>query len=217
MKTKILKKERIGSDKFILTITKPKELDYYPGQFVFIKDTIEGKTIKRPYTLASHPTEPRLMFYIKQLPDGKMSNNLAQKKEGEILEVSKPMGVNNSATFRDLPNIVYLTAGCGVAGVRSLALEFKGKKRQIIVHQEAKKELLVWKGLFKKVGEYYPVLSRERSKESLFGHIQDYIKRWLIENSIYYIVGPVLFIREVSKLVKAANLKKIEIHVEGFG
>ncbi len=206
----------VGEEKYLLTTSRPAGFEYYPGQFVMIEDEIEGEVIRRAYTLSSHPSEDFLMFYIRRVPGGKMSNHLFTKKEGDRIQISQAMGVHHSRHFKDLPRITYLVAGCGVAGVRSLVLEFKNRKQQLVVHQERYREYLIWSDLFRKYGTYMPVLSREKVKGIRKGHLEDYSDLWLTDETIYYVVGSLPFVRQVSQIVRRAGLSTIDLHVEGY-
>lgn len=206
----------VGEEKYILTTNRPAGFTYHPGQFVMIGDTINGQFVRRAYTLSSHPSEDFLMFYIRRVPGGKMSNHLFNKEIGSEVEISGPMGVHHSGHFQELPRITYLVAGCGVAGVRSLVLEFKKRREQRVVHQERYQEYLVWANLFRKYADYQPVLSRQKVAGIKNGHIEDYLSSWLTDETVYYIVGSLSFVRQIGQLVRQAGLNSIDIHSEGY-
>lgn len=215
-KVVIKNRQPVGREKYILTVSRPTGFDYFPGQFVMITDDIAGQPVKRAYTLSSHPSEDFLMFYIRRVPGGKMSNHLFNKRVGAAIEISAPMGVHYAGRFKNLANITYLVAGCGIAGVRSLVLEFKNKKKQLVVHQERYRQYLVWSDLFKKYADYQPVLSRQKVVGVKEGHIEDFLSSWLTNETIYYVVGSLDFVRQISQLIRQAGLRSIDIHSEGY-
>ncbi len=216
MKIFIRERRWLGEEKFILLTSKPAGFQFYPGQFVLIEAMIKGEKVRRAYTLASHPDENFLMFFIHRLPKGKMSNYLAQRKKGQSLTISAAQGVHHSGRFQDLPRITYLVAGCGIAGVRSLVLEFKKKKQQTVVHQERYARALPWQDILRRYSRYYPVLSREKRVGALFGHLEDFLQRWLTEETVYYLVGSPAFVEEISQAIQEAGLKRIDLHQESY-
>lgn len=68
-----------------LRTTLPAEFEYRPGQFVNLIRAEDALT--RSYSLASIPKDKRLEFHIRVLPDGKMSNWIANdiQADDEIL------------------------------------------------------------------------------------------------------------------------------------
>ena len=73
---------------FSFKITRPKELDFKPGQFVRLGLPKEnGEEIWRAYSFVSSPTDEHLEFYSIVAPDGEFSPRLARMKLGDTLWV----------------------------------------------------------------------------------------------------------------------------------
>ena len=94
---------------------------YYPGQFVTLSLSLEGKTLKRSYTIASSPTQ---MHYcgltVKREPNGMVSRFLHdQVNEGDLLEVSGPTG-KFVFTGQESDRILLIGGGVGITPLMSV-------------------------------------------------------------------------------------------------
>ncbi|GAB3819438.1 hypothetical protein GCM10028895_17880 [Pontibacter rugosus] len=78
---------------FILSIPI-KNIDYKPGQFLTLIIPVEGKEIRRSYSLSSTPHEsPRLSVTVKRVDGGLMSNYLLDTLQvGQEMKVMEPIG-----------------------------------------------------------------------------------------------------------------------------
>jgi ferredoxin/flavodoxin---NADP+ reductase len=100
-----------------------RDFHFVPGQYATLWLTYAGKTVPRPYSIASSPSETRnLEFYINLVQEGKLTPNLwneavlrdLQQGGERIVEVSGPRGrfVLDPAEKRDL---VLVASGTGLA------------------------------------------------------------------------------------------------------
>lgn len=89
--------------------------DFQPGQFLSIFGEKEGKTISRPYSIASAPHEKdAIELCIKVVIDGFMSNYLKDRKPGDRYRIMAPLG----AFILQEPlaaDIAFISTGTGVA------------------------------------------------------------------------------------------------------
>ena len=106
-------------------LASPKEValpfTYYPGQFVTLSLSLEGKALKRSYTIASSPTQ---MHYcgltVKREPNGMVSRFLHdQVNEGDLLEVSGPTG-KFVFTGQESDRILLIGGGVGITPLMSV-------------------------------------------------------------------------------------------------
>jgi NAD(P)H-flavin reductase len=111
------------------------ECDFHftPGQYATLWVTHQGKTVPRPYSIASSPTETRSVeFYINLVHEGTLTTNLwneevLQKLQhgGEkVVEISGPRGrfILNPEEKRDL---VLVASGTGLAPYISMVRKLK--------------------------------------------------------------------------------------------
>lgn len=94
---------------------------YYPGQFITLTALINGKTIRRSYTMASTPTQLHYCaITVKREEQGLFSRYLHDEiKEGDLLEV---MGPNGKFTFtgEEAKSIVLICGGVGITPMMSI-------------------------------------------------------------------------------------------------
>ena len=73
------------------SVTKPSGFTFQPGQFVRCGIALtdnpqkEEDFLLRPYSIASHPDENQISFYVARVLDGALSPKLFEKKVGDIL------------------------------------------------------------------------------------------------------------------------------------
>ena len=99
----------------------PAHFDYKPGQFVTIELPIDGRVLRRSYTLSSSPTRPHsLAITVKRVPKGWVSNWLYDNMEvGFECTLSGPHG---DFTCVDHPsnNLLMISGGSGVTPMMSM-------------------------------------------------------------------------------------------------
>lgn len=105
--------------------------NYKPGQFVILDLEIEGKQIKRPYSISSSPSRPyNLEITVKrvsspvnqpELSPGLVSNWLHDNfKVGDKLKISPPMGDFNYFE-NSHKKLLFISAGSGITPLMSMS------------------------------------------------------------------------------------------------
>ena len=96
--------------------------DFKPGQFVTLAVEIDGKTHYRAYSISSMPKQKQLRLTIKRVPDGLVSNWLADNLAiGDNLSALNIAGQFNSSDCQHKPKLLLVSAGCGITPVMSIA------------------------------------------------------------------------------------------------
>jgi ferredoxin-NADP reductase len=94
---------------------------YKPGQFATLELPIDGKTVRRSYTISSTPSRPHTMsITVKRVPGGQVSNWLHDNlKEGHEIFLNGPNGKFN---LFDIPSrkLLLLSGGSGITPVMSM-------------------------------------------------------------------------------------------------
>src|SRR5690606_1634932 len=69
-------------------------INYKPGQFLTLIASVDGKEIRRAYSMCSSPfTDQDLAVTVKRVEKGAMSNWLNDRLQiGQVLKVMEPMG-----------------------------------------------------------------------------------------------------------------------------
>lgn len=87
---------RETKDAVTLVFEQPSDgdLNYQPGQFITLILTIDGKKVRRAYSLCSAPALGELpAVTVKAVAGGIMSNYINQEvKAGDIIQIMEPMG-----------------------------------------------------------------------------------------------------------------------------
>lgn len=114
--------ETLDTKTFYFT-SDPHLLFYYlPGQFVTIEVAIDGKVVRRAYSISSSPSRPySLSLTVKRCSGGLVSNWLNDRfKVGSTLKlVGGPMG--HFTCLPDLPTkLLFISAGSGITPVMSM-------------------------------------------------------------------------------------------------
>ena len=106
---------------FVFQALIPVLFAYKPGQFVTLELPIEGKTVRRSYTISSSPSRPHtISITVKRVPGGLVSNWLHDNMQvGFQLALSGPHG---EFTCFDAPaeKLLLISAGSGITPVMSM-------------------------------------------------------------------------------------------------
>lgn len=73
-----------------LVVEIDQALDFLPGQYVRLRP--QGADFQRSFSMANAPGVNRLIFWIRDLPDGRFSQWAKSAQAGDQLEVSAPHG-----------------------------------------------------------------------------------------------------------------------------
>jgi len=129
---------------FQFTADPPKLFLYNPGQFVSLDLTINGKAVRRSYTISSSPSRPHVLsITVKRVPEGLVSNWLHDNLQtGDELFAQGPNGTF-SCIGDDSQKLLFISAGSGITPVMSMArwLHDTAARRQVqFIHWARKPE-----------------------------------------------------------------------------
>ncbi len=95
--------------------------DFLPGQFLTVVAPVDGKPVKRGYTIASSPTQHDYAeITVKHEPGGVVSGYLHERvKEGDLLECAGPAG-SFIFTGRECRCILLIGGGVGITPMMSV-------------------------------------------------------------------------------------------------
>lgn len=114
----------IAKDAVNLVFEAPgSDFDYQPGQFITLIQEVNGKKIRRAYSLCSTPFEDaNPAVTVKRVPDGQMSNHVNDVlKAGDEVEIMEPMGLfTTTYDPAAMRNIVFFGGGSGITPLYSL-------------------------------------------------------------------------------------------------
>ncbi|RLD28169.1 MAG: flavodoxin reductase [Bacteroidetes bacterium] len=212
-----------------------KDFGFKAGQYITLKTEINGKEIRRDYSLCSSPKSGELKVAVKEVENGvfsKFANNTL--KVGDDLEVATPNGrfvfEPNSSKSR---TIVAFAAGSGITPIMSIAktvLEEEPQSSFILVYgNKAPKDTIFYNEILTLQNKYPNrfnvqfVFSQSDEDNALFGRIEKSTVNYIIKNKYknividtFYLCGPEVMINNVSDVLIENGIDKNNIHFELF-
>ncbi len=209
---RVISKTDISEKSYVLRIDR-HGLDFIPGQY-FIIGRKESDTA-REYTVYSSKNDDYLEFMITRIKDGIVSNDLANCKPGEELQVEGPLGYFELETNPDFRGKhVFIATGSGIAPFRSIVLSNPDLNYEIIhgarllqdcYHKEDYSE-----------DRYISCITREESGD-FKGRVTDYLKQNPVDpEDMFYICGNTEMLYEVYDILISQGVVRESVRVEVF-
>ena len=219
----------------------PQELNenyqFRQGQYLTLRETVNGEDIRRSYSICSGVNEPELRVAIKEVPHGKFStwaNRELQK--GHVMQVMTPMGTfGTEIEPGQKKKYLLVAAGSGITPVFSIAksvlatepeseviLLFGNRYFQSIIFREQLEDLKDrYLGRFR----VFHVLSAEPNDVDLYSgridrpKMEGFAKGFIQMDSIdeVFVCGPEPLIRLVKEFSLERGIAEDNIHFELFG
>ncbi|AUC82928.1 ferredoxin--NADP reductase [Lacinutrix sp. Bg11-31] len=212
-----------------------QKFSFTAGQYITLKSTIDGKEIRRDYSLCSSPKSGDITVAVKEVENGtfsKYANNTL--KEGDVLEVATPQGrftftPDNSKTR----TIAAFAAGSGITPVLSIAkavLEEEPNSTFVLVYgNKTTKDTIFFDEILKLHLEYKErfdikfVFSQSQEPDALFGRIEKSTVNLIVKNKYkhttidsFYLCGPEAMIHTVKDVLTENNVAKDKVLFELF-
>ncbi|GAA4280177.1 ferredoxin--NADP reductase [Gaetbulibacter aestuarii] len=205
------------------------------GQYITLKTNIDGKEIRRDYSLCVAPNSKELKVAVKEVEDGTFSAYANRTlKVGDTLEVASPKGrfifTPNDSKIK---NIVLFAAGSGITPVMSIlkcALEEEKESKVVLMYGNKSvedtmfmEELLQLQHQYKDRFSIQFIFSRVKEKDALFGHIEKSTVNLVLKNKYkhidvdaFYICGPEPMIHTVKAVLDENGIAEDRVHFELF-
>lgn len=235
---KEIKRETKSAVSIVFNI--PDELktvyQFVAGQYVTLKLTLDGKEIRRAYSICSSPKSGEMRIAVKEVTSGVFSkfanNNLAV---GDLLEVSVPEGkFTFEAKHEHQKSYGAFAAGSGITPVLSIAksvLEEEPNSTFVLVYgNKTEAETIFHDELhalqLNNLGRFFVhfVYSQANVAGELFGRIDKSVVNTVVKNkhadkifSKFYLCGPEEMIKVVSATLTENNVAEKDIKFELFG
>ena len=117
-----------GNDVKTYTLKKKDGTDaafFRAGQYVVVRQMIDGKLIARPISISSGPVETlegKIDITVKMVSDGFLSKYIIENwKVGDEVKTSGPQGLFYYEGFRDEKHVVACCGGSGITPILSMA------------------------------------------------------------------------------------------------
>ncbi len=211
-----------------------EKFNFKAGQYVTIKTEINGKEIRRAYSLCSAPGSGEFKVTVKEVKNGMFSVIANNKlKTGDVLEVHPPEGKfifepgDNSTTY------AAFAAGSGITPVLSIlktVLEKEPQSKFLLVYGNKSNETTIfYKQLLELQAKFHErlfiefVYSRTREEDSHFGRIEASTVNYVLNNKFrdtsfksFYLCGPEEMINNVTAILKSRGVTDENILFELF-
>lgn len=215
-----------------------KKIAYTPGQFFTLIPTVEGKKVRRAYSVCTSPyTDAYPAVTVKRVSGGLVSNFLNdQLKAGDVLEVMEPMG--HFTVTPDASNsrhIILLGGGSGITPLMSIAksiLAQEPNSRVSLVYANRDLESIIFRQELEK-------LQQAHGSRFTLVHVLDnppagwtgpsglltpanlpqllaQLPQGGAEQKEYFVCGPEGLMICVDQTLKALNVPKEQVHKESF-
>ena len=211
------------------------EFQFTQGQYINIKTTLDGKEVRRSYSLCSSPLDKELRVAIKKVEGGLFSTYANEKiKAGDVIDVMTPIGKFFTAlNVSNQKKYLAFAAGSGITPILSIikttlqtepqstfTLVFGNKHRHSIIFKETLEAL---KNKYIERFRLIHVLSRERTDTTINqGRIDEHklieLNKLIELKNIdeFFICGPEEMIFCVKHFLDQQNIDQKKIHFELF-
>ncbi len=225
-RTRVAGIDRAGRDVVLLRLDLPdgKPLAFRPGQFARLRI---GKLPVRSYSMANGPGQDQLLFHIRVLPDGRVSQHVAATlRPGDAVEVQGPFGDAYWRGPAEAP-LLLLAGGTGLAPVLSVlsaALRDGQAPDRIHVYHgvRAEADLYAGESLRQQAREhgfrFVPVFSQPSDPGSPGRHLHEAVAQDFdtVEDAQIYVCGPPPMVDAVKALALERGALAERIHSDPF-
>lgn len=214
---------------------KKDAFSFKAGQYVTLKTEIEGKEVRRAYSICSTPSSGKLKIAVKEVENGTFSV-LANNKftVGQSLEVHPPEGKFVFEPSGENQNdYAAFAAGSGITpimGILKTVLEEEPQSRFLLVYGNKSVEETIFHTELLELQIKYPerlfiefVYSRTQEENSHFGRIERATVNYVLKNKFkqhrfdrFYLCGPEAMINTVSEVIKEHGIDDKKISFELF-
>lgn len=203
-------------------------IPFYPGQFFMV--CFDDPKFQRAYSIPSSPTQKNHIDITMDLV-GEFTHKLWQTKEGDYLIFKGPYGkfyfdesMNN--------NLILIGGGLGITPLMSIIRYCNDKKLQNkikFIYSVKTPENIVFNEELKQIKEqnknfnYLVTITRSKPEHNWQGRTgridSDLLKQNIvdIENSLYFLCGPLEFVKSAIAMLESLGAKKEQIKTDIWG
>ena len=220
---------------FDVPLNLKEEFTFIAGQYINIKKDIAGVELRRAYSICSVPKSGELRVVVKAVDNGTFSVFATTiLKEGDVLEVSKPLGKfvleTDSAHAK---NYLGVAAGSGITPIMAMikaVLTEEPNSTITLVYGNKTEADTIFKAEINQLLNKFPaqfnvqyVFSREKNDSALSGRIDKGNLNFLIKNTFKntsfdaaFLCGPETMINSAKETLLENSLNENMIYFELF-
>ena len=236
IKNVIRETEQAVSLEFEIPQEHKSEFDFKAGQYITIRTTIDGKEVRRAYSICTAPGEDTFKVTVKEVKDGVFSMIANNKlKPGDVLEVHPPEGrfIFEPNANAGTQTYVAFAAGSGITPVLSIIKTVLKKEKNsnfiLVYGNRTPDDTIFFKELLELQVQNPERLfiefsySRCREENCHFGRIDRSTVNFILKNkfkntdfSNFYLCGPEEMINDVTEVLIENGIPKEKILFELF-
>ncbi|MFC4221680.1 2Fe-2S iron-sulfur cluster-binding protein [Flagellimonas marina] len=235
---KVSSVDRLTPNAVALTFEVPQELQdaysFKAGQYITLKYSLNGRELRRAYSISSAPSSGQMTVGIKKMPNGTFSVFANENiKAGDVFEVMLPEGRFVFDQTSDKKNVAAFAAGSGITPIMSIAqtvLESNPENTFVLVFGNQSPEETMYFEKIQALKEQYSnrffvqyIYSRSHEEDALFGRVERSTVNFVVKNKFketpfdaFYLCGPEEMIQVVSDTLKENGVSEEKIHFELF-
>lgn len=206
---------------------------YQPGQYITLSIEIDGKEVRRSYSICTTPEEG-LAVVVKAIENGVFSNYANDiLKVGDIVNIMPPEGNFVIENQNKNSNYCAFVAGSGITPVMSLmkaVLNFNDTSQFILVYGNKSPMQTIFFEEIIELQKHFPerlfvehVYSEIQDSDSHFGRIEKPTVNYVLKNKYraididsFYLCGPEPMIENVQSILKENGITDERIKYELF-
>lgn len=190
------------------------DIQFEPGHcMALFSDSIES----RPYSIAAGNGEKILRFLIRRVPNGIVSNWLANRKPGDRVQASEPFGWFAPGRSVDEEQSVFIATGTGIAPFMSYLRSQPSRLPVCCLYGVSRANEAFSLDELKTLPNFQLAVSREASENDFHGRVTGLLDRLPIGKQIhFYLCGLDAMIDEVSSWLEQHHIDYTQIHREVF-
>ncbi|WP_304140877.1 ferredoxin--NADP reductase [Mesoflavibacter zeaxanthinifaciens] len=212
-----------------------QDYQFKAGQYITLKTDLDGKEVRRDYSLCASPSSGNLTVAVKEVESGTFSKYANQVlKVGDTLEVAKPQGrFTFTPDASKTRTIAAFAAGSGITPVLSIVktvLEEEPNSKFVLVYgNKTLKDTIFLNDLLDIQNKYSDRLtiqflySQSQEKDALFGRIEKSTVNFIVKNKYkdvnidaFYLCGPEGMINTVKDVLAENNIEDSKVFFELF-
>ena len=184
----ILKDVINETDEAVSLVLDLPEMEYKAGQFITLIDEVNGKKIRRAYSLCTaHGVDEFPAVTIKRVEGGQMSNHVNDTyKADDEIEILLPMGNFTIEKAEESSQVVLIGGGSGITPLMGLTKEalHKTNKRVLLIYANRDEQSIIFENGLKDLarefnGRFELIHSLDTPSESWSG-----LKGFLTQDTI---------------------------------
>ena len=213
---------------FQFQISNGHPFDFHPGQFISLDIELDGRKVRRPYSIASAPRADKgFDLCLNMLPEGRASSWLFHLKPGDKIGFEGPFGFFSLRQPPD-PVSAFIATGTGIAPIRAMLqqlysrphgsevwLIFGVRKESDILYREEFEQMAAEHPSF----HFIPTLSRPGPGwTGHAGYVQQHVVRYLGEKKGFhaYLCGLRKMIDDVAQELRAMGYDRKALSYEKY-